>query len=371
MTMPAAPRSLAIDVMRGMTLALMVVVNMSIDDSSYGWLLHAAWHGLTLTDLVFPSFLFLVGASLSHTLAGYARAGEPALLRRILTRTVALFLLGVALNWFPFVYADPAGHWSAIAPGHVRILGVLQRISLAYGSAALIVHYGGRAAAVSCLVLGLLGYWWILGAFGDYSLPGNAVLKLDALLLGRAHLYHGEAIAFDPEGLLSTLPAVANVLAGYLAGHYLREAGAGYEAIAKLLLCACGCVAVALAWNGVLPINKKLWTSSYALCTIGIDLATLATLVYWVDLRGLRGWTRPFTVLGRNTLFVFLLSELGERLLYRVRVGQDSLFDVLYEQGFQPWSGDAPGALLYALCYLGLCWLAAWEMHRRRIYLRL
>jgi len=359
----------AIDVMRGLTLALMIVVNMSISATkSYAPLLHAVWHGLTLTDVVFPTFMFVVGAALSFTLEGYQRRGNAAVLRKIATRTALIFLCGYLLYWFPYFHFDAGKHLTLAPIAHTRILGVLQRIALGYGCAALIVHYGGRAGIVLYSVAALLGYWWLMHAFGDYSLDGNAELRFDKLVLGASHMYHA---AFDPEGILSTLPAIVNVLAGYLAGRFVRERRPNYEAIAKLMMAGAVCIAIGLAWSSVFPINKQLWTSSYVLCTVGIDLAVLALLIYVIDVCAQRGWTFFFEVFGRNTLFIYLLSEVGHKLLEVLHVGGGNLFDWLYTTAFQSWAGDKPGSLLYALTYMLACWLVAYAMDRRRIYVKL
>jgi len=358
--------------MRGLTLALMIVVNTSmVETKSFAPLLHAVWQGLTLADLVFPTFMFVVGAALSFTLEDYQRHGDAAVLRKIATRTALIFLCGYLLNWFPFFGVDAAGHW-AIAPiAHTRILGVLQRIALGYGCAALIVHYGGRAGAVLYSAVALLGYWWLMHAFGDYSLNGNAELKLDTFVLRTAHMYHGEGVAFDPEGILSTLPAIVNVLGGYLAGRFVRERGSSYKALAKLVLAGAFCVAIGLAWGSVFPINKKLWTSSYVFCTVGIDLTVLALLVYVIDLCGRRGWTFFFEVFGRNALFIYLLSEAGNSLVDALHVGQENMFDWLNATAFQSWAGDKLASLLYATACMLACWLIAYAMDRKRIYVKL
>src|SRR5499425_1482155 len=163
-------RFLAIDVMRGLTLALMIVVNLQIGEGkSYAQLLHAPWDGLTLTDLVFPTFLFVVGTSLSFTLEKYELRGDAAVLRKVLTRTALIFLCGYLLYWFPFFTLDAAGHALHAPISHTRVLGVLQRIAIGYGAAALIVHYGGRRGAITFAFVALLGYWWLMHAFGDYS----------------------------------------------------------------------------------------------------------------------------------------------------------------------------------------------------------
>lgn len=365
-------RSQTIDVMRGITLALMIVVNMSISETlSYTQLLHAPWHGLTLTDVVFPSFLFVVGAAMSHTVEKYQGLGQAALLSKVLRRGALIFLCGYLLYWFPFFQFDAAGRLSLLPLDHTRILGVLQRIALSWAGAMLILHYGGRRGALVFCVLALLASWWVMARWGDYTLTGNAGLRLDRWLLGDAHLYHGEGIAFDPEGLLGTLPAIVNVLAGYFAARLLRRHGAGYEGIAKLSLAAGLCVVAALGWSLVLPINKKLWTSSYVLCTIGIDCFVLALLSYVIDLRGQRRWTYFFAVFGRNTLFIYLLAEVGMSVLWLVHVGKPSLMEWLYAEGFQGWAGDRNGSLLFSLAFMFGCWLVGYVLDRRRIYIKL
>jgi len=366
------PRSPSIDVMRGLTLALMIVVNMSIsEEKSYAPLLHAVWHGLTLTDLVFPSFLFVVGAAMSFTLEKYQSLGDAAVLTKIGKRTLLIFLCGYLLYWFPFFEFNAAGRLSLLPLEKTRILGVLQRIALCYGCAALILHYGREKAAVVFSVVALLAYAWIMASFGDYTLKGNAALKLDLLLLGEAHMYHGEGIAFDPEGLLGTLPSIVNVLAGYLAGRFVRVKGPGFEAIAKLLMLGAGCILVALSWSSFFPLNKKLWTSSYTLCAIGIDLAVLAILVYVIELRQWRGWTYFFEVFGKNTLALYLFAEVLMSIGWLAHVGNLALFDWLYNNGFQWWAGDKNGSLLFALVFMLGCWLVGYAMDKKRLYIKL
>ena len=365
-------RFLAIDVMRGLTLALMIVVNLQIGEGkSYPQLLHAQWDGLTLTDLVFPTFMFVVGTSLSFTLEKYERGGDAAVLRRVLTRTALIFLCGYLLYWFPFFRIDATRHFVLAPISHTRIFGVLQRIALGYGAAALIVHYGRRAGAVAFGLAALLGYWWLMQAYGDYSLAGNAEIKLDKLVLGEAHMYHGEGVAFDPEGILSTLPAIVNVLAGYLAGRFFRDHGTNGRTIAWLLVAGAVCVLLALSWNTVFPINKKLWTSSYVLCTVGIDCGVLAALIYLVPQGERRGWTYFFEVFGRNTLVIYLLSEAAEKVLHMARIGPHNVLEWVYTVGFASWAGDKAGSLLYSVAYMLCCWMVAYAMDRKRIYVKL
>lgn len=365
-------RDLAIDVMRGMTLALMIVVNMSISETqSYAPLLHAAWHGLTLTDVVFPSFLFVVGAAMSVTMDKLAALPPGQALARIARRSALIFLCGFLLYWFPFFSIDAAGNWSLRPLSEARLLGVLQRIGLAYGLAALLILHGGQRGVLWFSAAALAFNAWVLAAFGDLTLAGNAALKIDLAVLGAPHLYKGEGIPFDPEGLLGTLPATVNVLAGWWAGRQLRQAGKSHEVTARLFMWGALAILAALSWHAVQPINKKLWTSAYTLCGIGIDLMVLATLVELIDLRGWRAGTRFFVVFGRNTLFIYLLAEVAMSVLWITHVGKSSAMEWVYAQAFQSWAGDKPGSLLFALAFTLACWSVGWVLDRRRIYIRL
>jgi predicted acyltransferase len=366
-------RSQAIDVLRGLTVALMIMVNMpGTPETTYAPFLHAVWHGLTLTDLVFPTFMFVVGTALAFTLEKYEGMGEAAVLKKIFTRTALIFLCGFLMYWFPFFNFENGV--SLMPFSGTRIFGVLQRIALGYCAASLILHYSGEKGALVFAVLALLGYWALMAAFGDYTLAGNAQRKLDLVVLGEAHMYHGEGIAFDPEGILSTLPSIVNVLAGYFAGRLVRRLGASYETIARLMLTGAVLAALALAWSSVFPLNKKLWTSSYTLITIAIDLGVLSMLLYAIDLRGNRsnrGWTYFFEVFGRNTLFIYLFSELLATLFFTNQIGGLSVFDWVYQHLFRPWAGAYNGTLLWALTYMLGCWLVAYALDRKKIYIKL
>ena len=362
----------AIDVLRGLTVALMIVVNMQIGPvRSYPPLLHATKNKQTPTDLVFPTFLFVVGAALSFTLGKYAALGNAAVIRKIGTRTALIFLCGYLLYWFPFFSVDATGHVSLDPISQTRIPGVLQRIALGYGIGALIVYYGGRTGAITFAVIALLSYWALMHGFGDYTMTGNAVIRFDKWVLGEGHMYHGEGIAFDPEGLLSTLPAIVNVLAGYLATRFIREHGTNRSTIVRLLVLGAICIALASVWNTVFPINKKIWTSSFVVCTIGIDLLVLAILICVVPEDRETRWTWFFEVFGRNTLAIYLLAELGQIVLGLIQIGSTSSYEWLWAVGFAPWAGDKAGSFLCAIAYMLVWWLVACWMDRKRIYIKL
>lgn len=367
------PRHLALDVLRGLTVTLMIIVNTSGDESHTYWpLLHALWHGFTPTDWVFPTFLFVVGNALSFALPKYAARGDAAVWAKVGRRSLTIFALGFLLYWFPFYKPNAAGEWAWAPLAATRIPGVLQRIALCFGLAALILHYGKTRGALIFCALALLGYWAALAYFGDYSMAGNAGLKLDLWLLGERHLYHGEGIAFDPEGLLGTLPATVNVIAGYFAGRLIQAGGAVPvpAAIGKLALAGVVCVALGLCWNSVLPINKKLWTSSYVLLTVGLDLLVLALLMYVIELRKMRRWTYFFEVFGKNPLFIYLLSEIAVVIMFTVKVNGQAAYSWIYATVFQRWAGPNESSLLFALSFMLGCWMVAYLMDRARIYVK-
>ncbi|HZE84711.1 MAG TPA: heparan-alpha-glucosaminide N-acetyltransferase domain-containing protein, partial [Puia sp.] len=275
-------RFYSLDVFRGATVALMILVNNPGSWSYiYAPLEHAPWQGCTPTDLVFPFFLFAVGNAMAFVLPRLEAAGDAAFLKKILTRTLLIFGIGLFLNWFPFIKwsgdhlifkawvdtPDPA-HPTA-EPTGIRILGVLQRIALAYCFASLIIYYGKiRGAFVTGAVI-LLGYWalcFLLGNPADpYSMTGYFGTNVDKAVLGAAHMYKGEGVAFDPEGLASTLPAIVQVIFGYLVGNYISQKGKTFEMLSGLFVIGCMLAFVGYWWDMVFPISKKIWTSSFVI----------------------------------------------------------------------------------------------------------
>jgi predicted acyltransferase len=357
-------RYLSLDVFRGLDVALMIVVNSGFG-KTYSPLLHADWEGFTLTDLVFPTFLFVVGNSMSFALAKYESIGNGAFLKKIFKRALIIFLLGYLMYWFPFWRGD---HFKPFSD--TRIFGVLQRIALCYLFASLILHYLKMKGALIFSIVALILYRVLLGAFGDLSLAGNAVLKLDAWLIGESHMYHGEGIAFDPEGLLSTLPSIVNVIAGYLAGWYLQKSGQTYETIAKMMIVGAGLILMALWWDLFFPINKKLWSSSFVLLTVGIDLLVLPILVFVIDIAKKTKWTYFFEVFGKNTLFIYVLSEVFVILLFTFRVEDQSMYAWIGQHVFVDLLGDYNGSLGFALWIMLTCWLVGYIMDKKKIYVK-
>lgn len=352
----SAGRYQSLDVLRGLTVALMIVVNTPGSWSHvYAPLLHAPWHGFTPTDWVFPSFLFVVGNALAFTLPRYEGMGERAVLARIARRSATIVALGLMLMWLPKL-GGPLGE--------VRLPGVLQRIGLCFGIAALVLHYLGARGALAFSVLALLGHWLVLALFGDYSLEGNAGRAIDLWLFGAGHLYQGEGMPFDPEGLLGTLPAVVNVIAGYFAGSYLRRHGATPRTLAVLAAAGVALSLLALGWSPLLPVNKKLWTGSYVLLSSGTALLVLAALAWAIEVRGTRRWCYFFEVFGRNTLFIYVLSQVAV-----VALRSAGLLAPVAD-AVQAASNPKAASLAFALLFTLACWLVGYVLDRQRIYIK-
>jgi len=375
MNKPAAQRFLALDVFRGMTVCFMIIVNTPGNyDTTFSPLLHAQWHGFTPTDLVFPSFLFAVGNAMSFVMPKWEGMATSAVVTKILKRTFIIFLLGFLMYWFPFM-KQVNGQLVLFPFEETRVFGVLQRIALCYGIAALMLYFLKPKTTYWLAAGGLLLYWgllyWMAPAGVDpLSMEQNAVLHLDKWLIGEKHMYHGEGIAFDPEGLLSTLPAISNVVIGFAAGKFIREKGNSYETLAKLLLAGFALLVMAYFWNLEFPINKKLWTSSFVLHTVGLDLMIIAGIMYVVDFAGRTRWTYFFEVFGKNPLFIYLLSELLAILMWFFQAADGQpYYSWIYQNIFSHFGGYL-GSLLFALTVMMTCWLVGYVLDKKKIYVR-
>jgi predicted acyltransferase len=417
----------SLDVFRGATVALMILVNNPGTWSAlYPPLAHAPWHGCTPTDLVFPFFLFAVGNALAFVMPGLLAGPAAAFWGKVVKRTLLIFAIGLFLNASPFVrWLDSPG----LAPELVqrswdslRVMGVLQRIALCFGAAAVIVWLCGRYTrypvvgplwATAVLLVGYAVACKLWGAAGDpYSLKGFFGTAVDVALLGSAHLYKGEGIPFDPEGLVSTVPAVAQVLLGWWVGQRVlaSRAAAGrldMDLVARLFLWATVLLLLAYVWQLDMPLNKKIWSPSYVLHTTGLAMMGLALMVYVLDIR-LKPRAAPnagavatslhatvhatvhasasfFEVFGKNPLFVFVLAGLVPRVLALLRwqTGVNA-------EGLPVWTSPLPwayqtvfaplgavfttdprlGSFLYACANLSIYWLLARWLDQRRIYIR-
>lgn len=370
-------RFLSLDVFRGITICLMIIVNSPGKGASlYDFLVHARWFGFTLADLVFPSFLFAVGTSMSFTKIGFQEKAKRTFFGKVIKRTILIFFIGFLMYWFPFFTSGEDGHWIIRPISQTRIMGVLQRIALCYFFASLLVHY--VSMRVSLIIGGfiLLLYWAILYVFGEkeqeLSMAGNAISKLDIFLFGESHIYKKDLIPFDPEGLLSTLPAIVNVLAGYHVGIFVQRKEKLTIYLKQLIISAVIFIVIALFWNQIFPISKKLWTSSFVLYTIGYDIMILCGLIYLIEFRNWRYGVSFFDILGKNPLFIYLFSELLyiTLSLFKLPSGQ-SIFEWVSIKIFQSIMPGSMGALAAAIMFMLICWLVAWWLDRKKIYIRL
>ena len=367
-------RYLSIDVLRGLTIAFMIIVNSPGDAAaSYGQLEHAVWNGFTLTDLVFPTFLFVVGNAMSFTMTRYRMEDRRLFLIKVFKRTLIIYLIGIFLNAYPFFHMNDEGHYAWIDFTTIRMVGVLGRIAICYSVVSVVIYFTSSRTAyiLSAVILG--GYWWILFHFGDqpdpYSLVGNAVSKFDLLTLGTNHIWHGEGVPFDPEGLLSTLPAIANVTAGFFAGKYIQEKGANWPTVIELVITGCMLTGLAFTWDLVFPINKKIWTSSYVLLTVGLDLVILSMLLALIEIVKFKKW-KFFVVFGKNPLILYVLSYLIVKLLYYIKVDDGNLKDWIFKTIFLPLASDANASLLFSLFIMLLVWLMGYFLYKRKIYIK-
>ncbi len=379
-------RYLSLDVFRGATVAFMILVNNPGSWANiYTPLEHATWHGCTPTDLVFPFFLFAVGNAKAFVIPRFHEKGTGYFLKKIIKRTLLIFGIGLFLNWCPFV------QWKdeQLAPKlweNVRILGVLQRIAICYFFASLIVYFPKVRGALVISGIILFAYWllcYVFGSKGDpYSLHGYFGTAVDKGVLGVNHMYKGEGVAFDPEGIASTLPAIAEVIFGYIAGKYIREKGKTWEMLSHILIAGSLLIFFGFCWDMGFPINKKIWTSSYVIYTTGIALMVLGLLIYLLEFRQAKGaWSRFFDVFGKNPLFIFFLSGFLPRTLALARWKDhtDENGKMVYTSPF-PWfyqhiclpvfDNLKNGSLLYALCMVTFFWLIAMLLDRKKIYIK-
>lgn len=297
---------------------------------------------------------------------------------KVLKRSFLIFIIGIVLNWSPFVRWDQS-NLVVKAFANVRIFGVLQRIALAYLIGSIIILFTNQGRLIWSLLTILLGYWALTFLLGDsnspYSLEGFWGTSIDRYLLG-SHIYKGEGVPFDPEGLASTIGSVAQVLIGYLAGQFVIRNGSDYSLTTKLFVAGTLLVFGGFCWDLVFPINKKIWTSSYVVYTSGIALLILALLIYFIHLRqGRNRVTRFFEVFGKNPLFIFVLSGFLPRLLGLIRIPNQgkylSPFGWIYEHVCRPiFSNPLNASLSYAVIMVVFYWLIAYFLDKRKVYIK-
>ena len=368
-------RFISLDIFRGATMALMVIVNTpGTWTYVYAPLRHAEWHGCTLTDLVFPFFLFVIGVAMRFSFDKYDICKYGPLFNKIIFRTITIFVIGLLLNAFPFIRQN--WDWSSF-----RILGVLQRIALAYFFAGFIVLRLDVKGLVKISFLLLFGYWILLITYGWYSsqdpyaLKTNLILVIDRFLLGESHLYGGTGIQFDPEGLLSTIPSIVTILIGFLVGTMIKTSNDHEDNVQRMAMLGSLLIIIGWTWGFILPINKQLWTSSYVLYTGGIAIILLAGMIWLVDIKKIDWWTKPFVILGSNAIFLYALSSIWVKILLKISFELNgkmiSGYSYFYKTIFQPIAGNINGSLFFALFHVLIFLLILTWMYRKNIFIKI
>ena len=382
----ANKRLLALDVLRGITIAGMIMVNNPGSWSyMYAPLQHAAWNGLTPTDLVFPFFMFIMGISTYISLKKYNFEFSPSAAIKILKRTAVIFAIGLFITWFSTfcrtwnsLSAEELGFFARLGQSawtfeHIRILGVMQRLALCYGATSIIALVMKHKYIPYLIVTILVGYFLLLVTGNGFEDNDTSILAIvDRAVLGEAHLYKAN---IDPEGLLSTLPSIAHVLIGFCVGQLLLGVKNISDQLLRLFL-----IGTILTFTGFLlsygcPINKKIWSPTFVLATCGLASSFLALLVWIIDVKGYKGWSRFFEAFGVNPLFIYVMAGVVSILLNNILVPYNgeliSLHGVLYGNILQPLLGDYPGSLAYALLFIAFNWSVGYILYKKKIYIKI
>ena len=382
--MKSTNRLLSLDAFRGITIAAMILVN---TPGSWGYvylpLRHADWHGWTPTDLIFPFFLFIVGVAMTfsiQTLIGVDFKSE--IYKKVIKRSVILFLLGVLLNFYPFGIPFTSDGWSNFSFSSIidtfldiRIMGVLQRIALCYlFTSIMIIHLTRRDQFYAAF--GLLAVYAIaILLYGHLTLEDNLARTIDLAIFSPANMYSVRGIPFDPEGLFSTIPAIVTTLSGVFVGNLLRGHLSPKEKATQLVLWGLAGILLGNGLNILIPINKQLWTPSYVFLTSGWACLILALFYWLMDIKKTNLWAKPFIVFGSNSLFLFFASGILVRTLFRIKIATEettlSLYSWLYNSFFVPWAGELNGSLFFAITWI-LLWLGVlWLFYVKKIFIKI
>lgn len=399
-------RYVALDVLRGMTVAGMILVNNpGTWGSIYPPLRHAAWAGCTPTDLVFPFFLFVVGAAMAFSFAKYSEGLNATSVKKLIKRGILIFLVGLGLNAFPFYPTSPdpdLTFWGNLADywGHVRIVGVLQRIAMCYILGGLVALWLKSTKKIIISMGVLMGLHWLIlfligdhsaplvnGAAGSFSLAGQNADVIDLAIFGESHIYKGFGIPFDPEGLLGALSGACTVLLGYLIGNKIRNTESKIDVVAQLYTIGMLCLAGGLVWSLCYPIIKALWTGSYVLYAGGWSILMLAFFIYLIDVKGKEKIFTPFKALGMNPLFAFVMAGLFAKILGRmikwtsmitladgsVKEKTWSALSWFYNNVCVAIVGESNelSSLIYALVYVAVFTAMAMFLYKKKIVIKL
>lgn len=387
---PKPQRLLALDILRGITIAGMILVN---NPGSWGHIYapleHASWNGLTPTDLVFPFFMFIMGVSSYFSLRKYDFKPSRSAILKILRRTAVIFLIGLAIAWFGRflrgILSDKTFAEAAFDLSHLRLLGVMPRLALCYGIASLAAIFLGRRRIPALVVTLLLAYTVILLAGNGYAFAETNLLYIvDHAVLGADHLYtdtiDGISLAFDPEGLLSTIAAIAHTLIGFLCGGMIVNTKDNTHRINKLFVIGTILTFAGLLMSYGLPINKKIWSPTFVLTTCGLASLFLGLLIWIIDIKGYRRWSRFFESFGINPLFMYCLGAVFSIIIGAVKVpyaaaetGMISIKGWLYDAVLTPLAGGdlTLASLLFALAFVTFNWCIGYILYKKQIYIKI
>jgi predicted acyltransferase len=379
--MNSQTRLVSLDAFRGATIAAMILVNNPGQwDASYAQLRHASWHGWTMTDMIFPFFLWIVGVAMTFSFAGRIKRGDArgALFKHAARRSLIIFLLGILVNGFPFGLL----FGQSFSFATLRIPGVLQRIAICYAIGSLLVIWTNQRAQAFVMVALLCVYWLLIGCVpvpgfgaGNLSPEGNLVWYIDSTLLKGHTWTFAPAAGFDPEGILSTLPSLATLLAGVLTGRYIRSPRSSGAKAAWMNCSGFGLLLAGLVMDMFLPINKNLWTSSFVVFMAGWALICFSACYWLVDVQKFERWTKPFVILGMNAIVVYVLSEILGLVLWMVSwTGTDgrsvTLHDYLYSAFLVPYLSPPNASLVFAVIFMLMMYAVSFLMWKKSLFVR-
>lgn len=382
-----AQRLLSLDVFRGVIITAMVLVNNPGSWSYvYGPMSHAKWHGWTLTDLIFPFFVFIIGISISIVMnrSSSSSIDKVVMMKTALIRCIKLIALGLFLAVFYYDFSNPKFDWFEQQILSIRYMGVLQRLGVIFFATVCIVLWFKQVGRAFVMVALLLGYWaalmWVpygdsnTGVFvGQLDFGNNLTAWLDYKLFAAENLYYSTAVpfAFDPEGVLSTLPAIAGAIAGVFTGELLLNKQLPLmKKVISMLVAGLSCLLVAKLWSVYLPINKSIWTSSFVVMSTGWALISLSLLTYIVDIKKAKSWTAPFVVFGANAIAFYMFSAVVARLLIMLPIAGTTLQGWLYQQVFQPLFGNYFGSLMFAITFCLCSFFVMNWLFKKRIFFK-
>lgn len=382
-------RLLSLDVLRGITIAGMIMVN---NPGSWSYVYtplgHAQWNGLTPTDLVFPFFMFIMGISTYISLRKFGFKPDKKTIFKIIKRTVVIFAIGLGLGWLSLSFRTFNNLGDAALSGlerflqaisnfeNLRILGVMQRLAITYCITSLVAIFVKHKYIPVIIVAALVAYAILLfvGNGFDFS-EDNIISRIDRSVLGVSHMYKDSGIAMDPEGLISSISAATHVLIGFCCGQVLLTIKHNRNCTLQLFI-----IGTIMMFSGFLlaygcPINKKIWSPTFVITTCGLACTLLALLVWIVDVKGYKSWSIFFESFGVNPLFVYVLAGVLSVLLTNIGFMYNgamiSIKNIVYQIVLQPLFGDYPGSLLYALLFLAIIWLVGNILYKKKIYIKI